>query len=66
MELTKIPVKTCGQIIKKRMSKFSMSDCNGVMGVRLTLPPHTTVKLAKCTKQLFLGTEQQIILICDF
>ena len=48
------------------MSKVSRSDYNGVTDIRLTLPPYTTIKLAKYMKQLFLGTEQQTVLICDF
>lgn len=48
------------------MSKVSRSGYNGVTDIRLTLAPYTTIKLAKYMKQLFLGTEQQTVLICDF
>lgn len=48
------------------MFKFSRSDYNGATDIRLTLPPYTTIKLSKYRKQLFLGTEQQAVLMCDF
>lgn len=48
------------------MSKFSRSDYNGATDIRLTLPSYTTIKLAKCLKQLFLDTDQQAVLMCDF
>ena len=48
------------------MSKFSRSDYNGATDIRLTFPLYTTIKLAKCLQQLFLGTDQQAVLMCDF
>lgn len=48
------------------MSKFSRLDYNGATDIRLTLSSYTSIKMAKYLKQLFLGTEQQAVLMCDF
>lgn len=64
---TKIPVKIQRwSDYKKRSVQGFQVDYNGVTDIRLTLPPYTSIKLAKYMKQLFLGTEQQTVLICDF